>query len=446
MRICILVNNDFVNEPRVARHAETLGEMGHNVLVICARSDRTVQFEKKDAYSIRRFDIRETSYYKVARFFEKLWNSRDRKGKVARIASIVMGTILSSYRSLCLTWQFTKLARDFDAQIYVTNDYDTLLAGVLSAWMFKKLIHDAHELWPDQFVGVLRSPVIAWYRLVEHILLKHASVVITVNEFISSELERRYHIKRPQVILNVPNRVPSIRKPELQKPIKIALYQGAYSTDRGLENLVRACEFLCADVALVIRGYGEIEAQLRELAKPFTNCRIEQPLPPNQLILAASKADVGIVPYLPTNLNNYFASPNKLFEYIQAGLPVVASDLPFLRKIITENEIGYLFDPRNPRDIANSINTATRNEILPLLRNNILRIRDHYSWNEEQRKLVKIFREVDNSSDHVSCHRRHSGLNAQTNDTSSDVAPSKIKTLESHNLMALAEFKSIRSQ
>lgn len=68
MRICILVNNDFVNEPRVARHAETLGEMGHIVLVICVKSDRTIQFEKRDSYSIRRFDIRETSYYKVARF------------------------------------------------------------------------------------------------------------------------------------------------------------------------------------------------------------------------------------------------------------------------------------------------------------------------------------------------------------------------------------------
>lgn len=347
---------------------------------------------------------------------------------------------------MSLTWQFTKLARDFNAQIYVTNDYDTLLAGVLSAWISKKLIHDAHELWPDQFVGVLRSPVIAWYRLVEYTLLKHASLVITVNEFISRELERRYHIERPQVILNVPKRMPSIVMPELQqKPTKIALYQGAYSTDRGLENLIRACEFFYADVVLVIRGYGQIEAQLRELAKPFTNCRIEESIPPNQLILAASKADVGIVPYLPTNLNNYFTSPNKLFEYIQAGLPVVASDLPFLRKIITENAIGYLFDPRNPRDIANSINTATRNEKLLLLRKNVLRIRNHYSWDEEQRKLVKIFGEADNSSDHVPYHRRHSRLNTIINDTPSDATSSKIKTLESHNVMVVTQFKSIKS-
>lgn len=99
------------------------------------------------------------------------------------------------------------------------------------------------------------------------------------------------------------------------------------------------------------------------------------------------------MPYIPVNTNNYFASPNKLFEYLQAGLPVVTSDLPFLRKIVTENKIGYLFDPRDPRSIADAINTATTEENLQLLRANVRKIKDHYSWEEEQGKLLAIIRD-----------------------------------------------------
>jgi len=295
---------------------------------------------------------------------------------------------------LDMTWQFAKAGRDFNAHIYTSNDLDTLLAGVLSAGASRKLVYDAHELWPDQFVGMgtVPSPLIAFFRIMEYVLLKRANAVITVNEFISSELQRRYGIRKAHVVLNVPRMLPQIEAGSSQPhTIKIALYQGLYIRNRGLENLVRACEFLSEDVMLVIRGYGEIEPELRQIAKPFENCRFEKPVPPNQLVSAASSADIGIVTYMPVNINNYLASPNKFFEYIQAGLPVVASDLPFLRKIVTENEIGHLFDPRDPKDIANSINIATREERLRVLKSNVLKIKHRYSWEEEQKKLITIY-------------------------------------------------------
>jgi glycosyltransferase involved in cell wall biosynthesis len=249
--------------------------------------------------------------------------------------------------------------------------------------------------------GPVPSSVVALLRISERVLLKRVDCVITVNEFISQELQRRYHVQRPRVILNVPKAVPQIEKLSLQPHVvKIALYQGRYARIRGLENLVRACQFLNKDVILLLRGYGEIEAELREIAKPFTNCRFEEPAPPGQLVCAASSADIGIVPYLPTNLNNYFASPNKLFEYIQAGLPVVASDLPFLRQIVIENEIGYLFDARSPEDIARSINLATRDESLRMLKSNVLKIRHRYSWEEEEKKLSRIYTDIELRSHH----------------------------------------------
>lgn len=160
---------------------------------------------------------------------------------------------------------------------------------------------------------------------------------------------------------------------------------------RGLEQLVQSCEFLRDDVRVVFRGYGALELELRELGKAHENCCFEPPVPMRDMIHAASSADVGVIPYIPVNVNNLLSSPNKLFEYIRAGLPVLASDLPFLRRIILEHDIGYVFNPRDPRSIADAINKATREENLMHFRANVQRIKHKYCWHEEQKKLLAIF-------------------------------------------------------
>lgn len=267
--------------------------------------------------------------------------------------------------------------------MYTTQTTCTLLAGVLCSGASRILIHDAHELWPDQFIGmgIYRSPAIAWMRILERLLIRRAEIVITVNEFIAEVMQKRYRIEKPHVVLNLPAVEPLKpgKTPRKTGSPKVALYQGLYTSQRGLENVIRACEFLESDVVLVLRGSGPTEQQLREIAKPFENCSFEAPVKMSETVTAAAQtADVGLVSYLPVNINNYFASPNKLFEYVQAGLPVVSSDLPFLRNIIAGNEIGLLFDPRDPTDIAAKINMATRDAVLAILRTNVHRIQKRY--------------------------------------------------------------------
>jgi glycosyltransferase involved in cell wall biosynthesis len=99
---------------------------------------------------------------------------------------------------------------------------------------------------------------------------------------------------------------------------------------------VIAADYLLPDVRLVLRGFGIIERELKALSVGRANVRFENPVDTNKLVSAAGEADVGIIPYLPTNLNNYLASPNKLFEYIQAGLPIAASDSPVMRRVVLE--------------------------------------------------------------------------------------------------------------
>lgn len=116
-----------------------------------------------------------------------------------------------------------------------------------------------------------------------------------------------------------------------------------------------------------------------------------RPVPMERMIDAARDADVGIVSYIPSNLNNYLASPNKLFEYIHAGLPVAASDIPFMKRVVCENKIGVVFDPRDPEDIARSLNKITRQPALGHCRKMIMAAAEKYSWQKEEKKLLRAY-------------------------------------------------------
>jgi glycosyltransferase involved in cell wall biosynthesis len=406
MKICILVSNDMMNDPRVSRHAEALGQIGHRVLVVCSKSYRTSLAEQREFYSIRRVrlpyqEIKNRIRHDTVRQdgLETEATKREVSAIQRMVRLFVRLIVFPAYRLIvfptCLNCVLWKAGREFNAELYITNDLDTLLAGILCSSTSRILLHDAHELWPDQWTGMktYSRPEIAWFQVLESMLFKRPDVITTVNPFIAEVLERRYKIRRPEVILNVPemeesNPMKSRLRPHAQK---VVLYQGSYARHRGLENMIRACEFLEKDVTLVLRGYGPNESQLRKIAKPFKNCRFERPVPMKELVEAASEtADIGIVSYVPVNMNNYLASPNKLFEYIQAGLPVLSSDLPFLRQIIVENNIGYVFNPHSPNDIARVINKATRDDVLSILRGNVLKIQKQYSWNEEKKKLVYL--------------------------------------------------------
>jgi glycogen(starch) synthase len=261
---------------------------------------------------------------------------------------------------------------------------------ILVAGLDRKVVYDSHELWPDMML--VPESVKAIARAVERLLIKQTDLVMTVNEFIAEELALRYSLKRPpQVVYNCPKAdLPITRRRERTGP-KIALYQGQFTPDRGLDILVKATDYLLPDVRVVLRGLGIIERELKALSVGRRNVQFEDPVKMGKLVSVASEADVGIIPYLPTNLNNYLASPNKLFEYIQAGLPVAASNTPFMRKVILDNDIGVLFDSQDPRSIANALNSVTREDVLRRQRANLLPAAKKYNWENESKKLLNAY-------------------------------------------------------
>lgn len=398
MRICMIVSNDMTRDSRVDRHAKALGARGHQVTVLSrASSSRQIRFEDR-------------GYYKVVRYWEPLVRpsvtskqgatsmrvpvSRSRLGlfskllKMTRIAAIIIVVRL---------WLYV-LAFRIRADVYHCNDLDTLDIGAVMKIVGKKLVYDSHELYVEE----VASPWIKrFYLPLEKLLARFADSVITVNPFIAYELQRRYGLKKNvHVVLNCPQTVGDLtsrRRSRGGSNRIIVLYHGGFYPDRGLENLVRASSHLRKGAILVLRGNGELEDRLKALAVGMRNVLFEKSVPMNAVVEAASRADVGVIAYLPSNLNYLYCSPNKLFEYMQAGLAIAASDLPFLRKIVVGEGIGVVFDPNDPADIARKINFVTEKSTLADFRRNVRQKRNRYTWERERMNLYSVYEKLEAS-------------------------------------------------
>jgi glycosyltransferase involved in cell wall biosynthesis len=242
-----------------------------------------------------------------------------------------------------------------------------------------------------------------WARL-ERRLLPRADLAITVNELIAGEMARRYRVQPPLVVLNCPDPPPMFdptarydlirERLDLPHATPIVLYQGWMSEGRGLENLVRAAPRLRDGAAVVFMGYGEYQAALERLAAQDASGRVHfiPAVPQRELLAYCASADVGVIPYQAVDLNNYYTSPNKLFDFIQAGLPIVASDLPYLRKVIVGNDLGVVTRLDRPEDYAAAINSVLA---LPdraaKLRANLLRAAPGYTWAAQAAKLIEAY-------------------------------------------------------
>jgi glycosyltransferase involved in cell wall biosynthesis len=147
-------------------------------------------------------------------------------------------------------------------------------------------------------------------------------------------------------------------------------------------------------------GYGEALDELKEITTSELNLakRIHfmNAVPQKDLLEWTTSADVGIIPYQPVDLNNYFCSPNKLFEFIQAELPIIANDLPFLRAVVEGEGFGIVYKLESINDFEAAINKSFSDggKKLKFYKENLRRSKDQYSWEKEEKKLVKIYESI----------------------------------------------------
>jgi glycosyltransferase involved in cell wall biosynthesis len=236
------------------------------------------------------------------------------------------------------------------------------------------LLYDSHEVFLESGRWA-KSP--AFIRRIlanrfEQPALRRAAALIAVNPQVIEELAKRYEIPVRQVVTyNCPPAWnPEPRGTELRAAIgvdaaaQVVLYHGGFSAHRGLEELLEAKrDPRLANAHLVFLGYGPLEATLRAAAAdPAYGGRVHvlKAVAPEVLDRWVSGADVGMCTVLPSTLNHRISTPNKLFESIGAGVPVIGSDFATMRDILLgdpDGPLGAVCDPTNPQAVANAIHS-----------------------------------------------------------------------------------------
>lgn len=279
-----------------------------------------------------------------------------------------------------------------------------------------KLVFDAHEIY-DQLAQA--APEESQYN--KHTAKLFSAIVdrfITINDSIAEYYRNVYPELPPATVIRNAVKKADLfeydgrlhEAANLPRDAKILLYQGGYAPRRGLIALVQAAQLLPEGWYLVMMGWGRIEGDLRRVAQglgsnsnksmlsryAFTTqecarVRFIPPAPQKELTLWTAGATIGVIPYENQGLNHWFCTPNKLWEYPNAGVPILASPFPEMRKVIEAYEIGWLLPlDLTPEGIANSLSQIT-DETIATAHANCLGFVEDDNWSVYGRKLVALY-------------------------------------------------------
>jgi glycosyltransferase involved in cell wall biosynthesis len=229
--------------------------------------------------------------------------------------------------------------------------------------------------------------------------------VITTNPSRAQVLAERYGV-RVEVLANVPAVTEDVSPldPGYPPGARTLLYQGGiYAESRAFREAIAALHELPEDFHLVILGFGRAD-DLDLIRAWAVEAGLQHPvhlLPPrpfDELVRTAAAATVGLVPVRADNLSNSLGDTNKLFEYLMAGLPMAASDLPEIRRVAAEGEppVGEIFDPSSPSSVARAVcRIVEKPELYEARRKEARRLAlERYNWTVEERKLLALYHAV----------------------------------------------------
>lgn len=296
------------------------------------------------------------------------------------------------------------------ADIYHALDLPALPACYIAAQLRRKpLIFEAYELPLSTLPPSELSTSRRWLHALLTPLLVHivprCTGVITVSPPLVQELRKRYHCQDVTLIRNVPSyrAVPDNdrlrRQLGLSSDVRIALYQGSFDANRSLNLLVRAAQFLERDIVIVMMGEGD-EATRSQLEARIASegvadrVKILPSVPYAELLDWTASADIGLVVYtLDRAANVRVMLPNKLFEYLMAGLPVLSSELEAVSEVIKTYNVGHVVSPLAPEDIAAAISAMLTDRVaLARMRRNALYAAQHiFCWEKEKEQLIQLY-------------------------------------------------------
>ena len=295
------------------------------------------------------------------------------------------------------------------ADVYHGHDLTALPAAIDAARRNpgSLVIYDSHELYLEAGAEAHQR---RWVRrllgIYERRLIRSVAAVVTVNDGIAAELLRRYPLPSVPIVRNTPPRQPErhVAGDRIRQRVPITdgapvvLYHGGFQRERGLEILAEAMtDDRLREAHLVLLGLGGLEERLRNLAaEPRFDGRIHvvSAVPPDELLDWVASADISAMPIQPTTINHRLSTPNKLFESLAVGTPVVASDMPGMAAIVRETGCGVVVDPTRAGPVASGIAEllALQPEAMMQLRIRCQRAAyERYNWETESARLLDVY-------------------------------------------------------
>lgn len=282
--------------------------------------------------------------------------------------------------------------------VLVANDLDTLPANFLASKIKRKpLVYDSHEYFTEVPELIGRPFVRAIWTGLEKLLVPRVDAAYTVCDSIAEVYHDLYRVDF-KVVRNLPvcseTETPSAEITERKESAKIILYQGALNLGRGIEAAIRAMQYL-EGAELWLAGDGDLTSELKQMVaelKLEPKVKFLGRLPLHQLHEVTRRADLGISLEEDLGLNYRFALPNKLFDYIQAGVPVLVSNLPEMRHIVELYQIGAIAETHQRKELAELMKTALFDQEKRLMwKQNLPLAASELCWENEENVLIEIY-------------------------------------------------------
>lgn len=311
-----------------------------------------------------------------------------------------------------------EIERIAEYDVVFCNDYSTLYYGYKAKSLNSnlKLIYDSHEIFIETFNqfypkegihGLIWSPIVyglkRYHSQNEKVLISAVDKMITVNESLQDYFNNRYGIDS-EAVYNVPylesfEKDVSIKKNlGLSDEDKIILYQGNFNNGRGLQQMIETFSFLPKNYHLVLIGYGVLEKTLKRkvLDLKLNNVHFLGKVDYELLHSFTKTADLGVFLLESLNLSKKFASANKIFEYMKAGIPFLTTNQPENVKIVNNYKCGVIINSISPPIVAEKvIDIFSKPKEYQIMSDNCVKgFIEKYNWKKEKTKLEKLLIEM----------------------------------------------------
>lgn len=382
--ICMYGRGSIRADIRMMREATALAQAGYEVTVIDLEPDATRPV-REDVDGVHLWHLIQPNRFRRTRFkpwfVVKAW-------RTSRLAAKTMARV--------------------PADAYHARDIEGLFAAAgIARKRRRPLVFDAYE------VPLVQTSLTRWrlfhalaVRRLRRTMPRVTEVVVASSRY-TAVLQYLYGGPIAAAVRNIPPYQPPVvgsnRIREalgLPAETRIALYQGAFQENRSLHLLVNAGPYLAPNHVIVLMGFGPTEASLRRLIDERglgDRVKMLPAAPYAELLSWTASADLGLSIFDPDHsLSIKYCQPNKLFEYLMAGVPVLASDLPGVVEVLRRYRVGGMVASLDGPDIAHAINAILSDDaaLAGMKRNALAAARTDLNWEVEQRELIDLYKRI----------------------------------------------------